>query len=405
MNPDLNIVRRKLSRSLPIVLLLFAGQPVGADVKGPYDEMPATGCLRCHTCAQPTAETPCLLECLRKAMTPSRIEDGPDVVILDQLSDVYLPVPFDHRGHARMSDMAGGCATCHHFTPAGAPHPACRSCHDPNSAGTDIAKPGLKGAYHRQCLNCHKEWTDEKDCNKCHTPKAGSPPADSPRAVTKDDLLGRMHPPIPEPDTEIYRASKEKSAGPLVIFRHREHIHRFGLACVECHHEENCSRCHNQDQDRQPRERTLADHHKPCLVCHASDMDESSANQQRCKRCHWSPGEPQPKAFDHADTAWPLNEYHRTLSCRKCHRTVPFTKLDSKCGACHSEWSPETFNHAVTGQVLDERHAEVDCADCHAGRDFAAKPACGECHDEEEISFPARRPGPLKETEKSVVKP
>jgi len=361
--------------------------------EGPYDKLPSEGCLRCHTCAEPTPEVPCLLTCSRAAVTPSRVEDGPDIVILDQLVELYLPVPFDHKGHARMAEMTHGCATCHHFTPPGTPHPACRTCHDPKSAGTDIAKPGLKGAYHRQCLNCHKEWTDEKDCVKCHAPKTGTPLDALAATVTKDDLLGRMHPPIPEPDTEIYRAEARNAAGKLVIFRHREHIHRFGLACVECHHEDNCRRCHSAGNGHQQQQRTLAEHHKPCLVCHAVDMDESGADQSRCKRCHWSSGEPRPRSFDHADTGWPLSRYHADKSCRACHKTVPFAKLERRCATCHGDWAPGKFDHAVTGQQLDETHAGIDCADCHAGGDYTAKPTCGECHNAEEVSFPSKRPG------------
>jgi hypothetical protein len=381
-------------------LALIAAWAVSASAQatphpeGPYDQLPTQGCRRCHSCEKPTPDTPCLLTCIRTAVTPSRVEDGPDIVILDQLVDIYLPVPFDHKGHARMAEMTHGCATCHHFTPPGTPHPACRTCHDPKSAGTDMAKPGLKGAYHRQCLNCHKEWTDEKDCIKCHAPKTGASPDALAAAVTKDDLLGRMHPPIPEPDTEIYRADARASAGQLVIFRHREHIHRFGLACAECHHEDNCRRCHSQGNGHQQRKRTITEHHKPCVVCHTADTDESRENQDHCKRCHWSPGEPRPRNFDHADTGWPLGRYHAERSCRDCHKAVPFTKLDRNCASCHQEWSSDNFDHTVTGQKLDETHAALDCTDCHAERNFTARPVCADCHDADEISFPGKRPGP-----------
>ncbi|MCB9867612.1 MAG: cytochrome c3 family protein [Phycisphaerales bacterium] len=371
--------------------LLLAGA-ARANPDSPYDKLPAEGCLRCHTCPAPTKENPSLLICARLVGTPNKVEDGPDIVILDQLVDLYLPVPFDHRGHARMAEMTRGCATCHHYTPEGMTHPACRTCHDATSAGTDIAKPGLKGAYHRQCLNCHREWTDEKDCVKCHAPKAGAS-GDADTGVTKDDLLGRMHPPIPEPDTEIYRAEARESAGALVIFRHREHVHRFGLTCVECHHEDNCTRCHTEGNGHSQRERTVAEHHKPCLACHACDMDETCSSKERCQRCHWKPNEPRPKSFDHADTGWPLNRYHRDHNCRECHKAVPFAKVERSCNGCHKGWTPENFDHTITGQGLDERHAETDCGECHRGRDFTAPPVCTECHDEE-VTYPAKRPGP-----------
>jgi hypothetical protein len=82
---------------------------------------------------------------------------GPDVVILDELQKLYDPVRFDHRAHAQMVSFSGGCEVCHHYTPPDADHPACVSCHPKEIAHEDIAQPGLKGAYHRDCLDCHRE--------------------------------------------------------------------------------------------------------------------------------------------------------------------------------------------------------------------------------------------------------
>lgn len=330
---------------------------------------------------------------------------GPEVVILNELEEAYLPVPFDHKGHAQMAEMADGCVSCHHHTPAGRPHPACRTCHDISGAGTDIAKPCLKGAYHRQCLNCHKDWIDETDCDKCHVRKAaGSKNGGAATSLTKDEMMGRMHPlgqmhpPIPEPDTETYATRSEQAPETQVIFRHREHVERFGLRCVDCHHEESCARCHAREREKK-RPRTLAEHHKPCLRCHSGDMAGATGKiAGRCERCHWRKGQPKPPPFDHASTGWPLNRFHMNKSCRVCHKIVPFTKLDRDCDNCHGHWEPGTFDHTVTGQWLDETHAEIDCQDCHPGRKFdpaAGGPTCSECHDEDEgFTFPAKRPGP-----------
>ena len=362
---------------------------------------PPFECARCHSCDMPTPEDKCLLfACTRDRVWRQAIflpaYQGPDVVILDELEDAYLPVPFDHKGHAEMAEMAGGCVTCHHYTPRGQQHPACKMCHDVSAAQADIDKPTLRGAYHQQCLNCHREWINERNCDVCHLAKTSSP-QDSSMAVatTKDDILGRIHPPIPEPDGETYRLRSQRLAGWQVIFRHHEHTGRFGLKCVECHHESSCARCHTRDRG-QTQPRSLAEHHGPCIQCHKRDMDLAGRMAGRCERCHWPEDQPMPEPFDHANTGWPLGRFHEDKSCRDCHTDAPFAKLSRVCNDCHEQWSPSTFDHGVTGQVLDDNHAEHDCDSCHIERRFDRPPTCDECHDEEEgISLPTKRPGPL----------
>ena len=353
-------------------------------------------CFSCHTCERPTSDRPCIRSCALSM--PATIERelggklGPEVVILDELQNLYLPVPFDHRGHAEMARMTHGCATCHHYTAQGAEHPACKTCHEVALARENIRKPGLKGAYHRQCLSCHREWSHNTNCVVCHQPRTGASEFAAVATPVNGDIVGRMHPPIPEPDTEIYSVHSNGSES-RVIFRHEAHIHRFGLRCVECHHEDSCARCHEVGRQHEQRIVTLAQHHHPCSHCHGDDMRESEG---RCGRCHWKTGEATPAAFDHANTGWPLSEYHRNLSCRACHASVPFTPQNRTCNGCHTAWSPDTFNHAVTSQMLDATHIDFDCEDCHTDRRFEAAPTCDSCHDEEEgIIFPARRPSEL----------
>ena len=132
-------------------------------------------CTFCHTCEKPTRANPCLRACPRMsaAAIAARMlqKGGPNVVILDELEELYLPVPFDHRGHAHMAMMADGCGVCHHFTPEGAAYPACKTCHEVSAQQRDARKPNLKVAYHRQCMSCHREWSGGTDCAACHPPK------------------------------------------------------------------------------------------------------------------------------------------------------------------------------------------------------------------------------------------
>jgi hypothetical protein len=350
-------------------------------------------CSACHTCDEPTLEDPCLRECQRAGAAAIKREmmeqRGPDMVILDELENLYLPVPFDHHGHAVMAEMTRSCEVCHHYTPEGVRHPACKSCHEIAPAQEDMRKPSLKAAYHRQCLSCHREWSHETACEICHFPKTGlGGGAESPAVPTKDDIMGHMHPPIPEPTTKIYATKHLARPGTNVTFRHEEHIHRFGFTCAVCHHEDSCSRCHEEGKSKSGEVKTLEEHHNPCATCH--DME----HPDKCAHCHWAEDEPEPPRFQHSNTGWPLNRYHRERSCRVCHERVPFTKLDRECNSCHGDWEPANFNHAVTGQELDTNHAETDCVECHADRKFDVPPTCDECHDEEEgIAFPKKRPG------------
>lgn len=387
----------------------LAGEPsttqpatVGDSASRPSPSTEPSDCSACHECSAPTRFEPCLRGCARHATRPGgkngSPDFGPQIVVLDELEDRYLPVPFDHKGHATMAEMTQGCSVCHHYTPEGVEHPACKNCHEVTRGREDMRKPSLKGAYHRQCMSCHREWSHEAACEVCHKSKVGrAEPALTTTRPSKDDIVGRMHPPIPEPDTEIYEPRSQPVPGEKIVFRHREHIHRFGLRCVECHREDNCARCHEEGRTHMQRARTLNDHHQPCATCH--DVTTESG----CKRCHWKTGRPRPAPFDHVSTGWPLKPYHEDKGCRACHKTVPFTALDRNCEQCHRGWTTGKFDHAATGQILDSNHDEADCADCHTEGRYDRPPSCGECHDEDSgIAFPKRRPGP---TARPVAEP
>ncbi|MFC2103658.1 cytochrome c3 family protein, partial [Bacteroidota bacterium] len=105
----------------------------------------------------------------------------------------------------------------------------------------------------------------------------------------------------------------------------------------------------------------------------------------KCSNCH---SDNEKKPFDHKiRTGWALNEYHKNLSCLKCHRSkTNYSGIKGNCNDCHFAWSIDTFNHKVTGLILDRIHLEIDCVDCHDGRNFSIKPVCVNCHDDK--SFP-----------------
>jgi hypothetical protein len=327
-------------------------------------------CLQCHTCPAPTIEDPCLKPCpsttWAQRSSKHGVGEAPDSMLLDKLVDQYGPVHFNHKLHAQMSGMNKGCETCHHYSPPG--HiPACSECHGGETNPTNLGQPSLKGAYHRQCLCCHREWSHDTKCVICHSPTDRNllhvPGEDS------TDIMGISHPVITVPHKKIFYTPYK--AGPVVTFYHQEHLDLFGLRCVDCHQKENCNYCHDLEKPATIA-KTQEQVHAVCSNCHASD---------RCDKCH---GEREKPAFTHAVTGWKLNKYHAQLSCRACHPTGQIiSELNTDCKSCHGGWNATNFKHAaVTGLQLDETHAELDCISCHENMKYDGKPNCANCHDD-----------------------
>jgi len=122
--------------------------------------------------------------------------DGPEMVELGSIAQYYEPVEFDHEMHVGLIE-SNECAICHHHT-LGTPvlDPICLRCHV-SSGETDsvacrdchaakrfnatylaaleedihlfhVEKPGLQGAFHQSCLECHKKYEAPTGCQDCH---------------------------------------------------------------------------------------------------------------------------------------------------------------------------------------------------------------------------------------------
>jgi hypothetical protein len=306
---------------------------------------------------------------------------GPDTVMLDKLVDLYQPVPFDHRGHAEMAEMWDGCVTCHHrppsadtaheATPEDRPKqdqsneiPACKSCHPVKPEKEDLHIPTLKGAYHRQCLNCHREWTHENACVLCHAPRDGQV---SPVKVTPDDIVGRMHPPVDPPKEKLYRARFTPVAGPNVLFRHDEHVQGFGLKCVNCHRRDSCADCHN----------------KPAPATNASSTASTTQGVHVLQTARtWK------------ETHGPCASCHRNDTCNHCHFT-------------DDNFAPQPFSHSMTKQLLDKDHDTLACGDCHKRVKFKEFLTCGDasCHKQRAVAFPTDLPGERVKTASPATEP
>ncbi|MBE0499932.1 MAG: cytochrome c3 family protein [Desulfuromonadales bacterium] len=120
--------------------------------------------------------------------------DMPEQVSIDRLSDLFEGVEFDHAMHTELGE---DCSVCHHHTTGtGTTDERCISCHaDSKEVATvgcsdchvaapfssehinrksleiyqfHIDTPGLKGAYHWNCIGCHEKVDGPTECVDCH---------------------------------------------------------------------------------------------------------------------------------------------------------------------------------------------------------------------------------------------
>jgi hypothetical protein len=371
----INIIRTKTYFSIAclLALVLFAvNLATGAQQHEVY--IPEAGeniaCALCHNCEFPTTKNLCLNKgfCIR-----SKLKNGngelPEhgMMLLDELEKVYDPVLFSHGKHAQMSAMSGGCENCHHFAPPSAGHPPCKECHVPVGLRGKV-QPGLKAAYHRQCLECHAEWDTESHCDLCHTKKVGGMSA---RQVNQLPNW-RHQTPLEIKDLSIFETDFKD--GDKVPFHHLNHVENYDRDCSTCHENEKCAACHVHGDDTE----TLGlfadvDLHDTCYKCHDKNKG--------CDECH---GRSPNDLFDHAETGWILQPYHAVLQCKDCHhKRGQYSSNDPRCLTCHLDgWDEKHFNHGITGVILDQVHSEIECASCHVGG-VGNHSRCDDCHDDQ----------------------
>lgn len=308
--------------------------------------------------AQPVSEEPALAG------------TGPDVVVIDLLADLYGPVVFDHYLHVNMCEFGGRCENCHHQPSEDRSIAACSTCHIEASGSPE--QPGLKGAYHRQCLSCHREWSHENACGFCHEEASASIDRTQ-AALNRFERASSSH--LRIMPTFTYETSHPGT--PVVTFHHADHTELFGLSCVDCHEGASCNECHGPTP-----EVPVASREDLCLKCHG---------EQRCTFCH--DFTPRPR-FEHtASTGWNLGMHHAGLACSKCHEeTTTFASPSSEsCKACHRGGPSRSFDHAITGVPMLGSHAYFDCVQCHHSGGAEATASCDRCHTDR--SYPDCVPG------------
>jgi hypothetical protein len=193
----------------------------------------------------------------------------------------------------------------------------------------------------------------------------------------------------------------------------------------------NCTQCHDLGNKVT---------NAKCLACHKEIQTligqkrgfhaSSAVKAQDCFKCHsehhgrnFEMVRFDEKAFDHAQTGYPLKGAHKPLDCRKCHtpdkiqvtelrsRAKTFLGLGQACLSCHDDrhqgtmskdcsqchtmdaWKPASaFDHDRTDFKLRGGHVAVDCKECHAvttrnGKEFQAfgdvpHADCKACHSD-----------------------
>ncbi len=311
--------------------------------------------------------------------TEMKTDNIPDTIKIGLLENIFEPVLFDHKLHAEMTTMGGGCNTCHHHGSEGVYEP-CADCHVSEAENASLSMPTINGAYHRNCLNCHQSWTGEKVCETCHVQKKFR--FNLRKSLDATDILAHHHEEIVVSD--IFHFVSPESDQKPVSFQHKEHVDLYRFKCETCHRQTDCSTCHNYTPSSVETVKSLAIHHDPCSNCHDTVMENS------CESCHSStPSD----GFTHSRTGWELNRFHQPLSCNTCHEgTEPIAALDPTCTNCHTNFEVDEFDHEITGLQLNDEHIEFDCYECHTDDRYDIPPSCVECHDDD-VSFPTDLPG------------
>jgi hypothetical protein len=143
-------------------------------------------CAVCHSGPPPGSQAletaPAPVELSRDPL-PVASDDFPETVVIEALVDTYEASTLPHAKIVgkldemiRESKLAGRfhihtetmCSGCHHHSPVGTRPPPCRACHSGEAEATRD-RPGLKVAYHRQCVGCHIVMHIQKQgCTDCH---------------------------------------------------------------------------------------------------------------------------------------------------------------------------------------------------------------------------------------------
>jgi hypothetical protein len=162
----------------------------------------------CAVCHIPLPKDVQLNDETAKILLEARPEKAPvyteeeitEKIRIGKLSRKYEAVDFPHRkivnkiaenmGDNKLAlyfhaEKGTTCSGCHHNAPLTTQPSACDSCHTKTFNDKDMHKPGIVGAYHLQCMECHTTMQINKlGCTDCHKEK--SPQSSVPQKKGKE---------------------------------------------------------------------------------------------------------------------------------------------------------------------------------------------------------------------------
>ena len=124
-----------------------------------------------------------------------------------------------------------------------------------------------------------------------------------------------------------------------------------------------------------------------------------------CEMCHTEEGWEvilEKVKFDHSTTGFTLYGQHQFVGCKKCHKSLEFSKTRAECRDCHTEMHNNTVGwdcarchnskswiipnitqlHQQTKFPLLGRHATADCYSCHKSASLLQfEPLGTDCYD------------------------